>query len=138
MGQHISAGVREIFNHKTATLAQGGGGFDEADPPNPYTQTKAVVMKPDTPIAMRRMAGGVHQRVQRSHEETTFSKIIGSLAELCQRSGEKTKKKVILDGDEIWSIIQCVGLEYKDCETHDKTVCSAAGSRKFDAAVFVI
>ena len=59
-GQHISAGAREIFNLKTAPVAQGGGGFDEVDLPKPYTQTQAVVMKPDTPTSVLRMAAGLH------------------------------------------------------------------------------
>ena len=73
-GQHISAGVREIFNQKTTLVAQGGGGFDAAHLPKPYTQAQAVVMKPDTHTAGLRMAGGLHERVQRSHEETESSK----------------------------------------------------------------
>ena len=40
-----------------------------------------------------------------------------------------------LDGDEIQSIIQDLGLEYKDYETPKKTVCSIAINRKFDAIV---
>ena len=70
--------------------------------------------KPNTPTAMLGMAGGLHQQAQRSHEETTFGEIIGSLEELCQQRGGKSQKKVTLDGDEIWDIIQDLGLEYKD------------------------
>ena len=39
-----------------------------------------------------------------------------------------------LNGDEIWSIIQDVGLEYKDYQTPEKMACSAAGIRKFHGA----
>ena len=69
---------------------RGGGGFDEADLPKPYTQTQAVVTKPDTPTAVLRMAGGLHQRAHRSHEETIFSEIIGSLAKRCEQRGGKS------------------------------------------------
>ena len=85
-------------------MAQGGGGgagFDEADLRKPYTQPQAVVMKPDSPTAMMRMARGLHQRAQRSHEETTFSEIIGSVADLCRQRGGKSQEKVTLDADEI-------------------------------------
>ena len=64
-------------------MAQGGAGCDEADLPKPYTQTRAMVMKPNTPTTVLRMAGDLHQRAQRSHEETTLGEIIASLAELC-------------------------------------------------------
>ena len=95
-------------------------------------------MKPDTPTAVLRMAGGLYQRAQRSHEETTFEKIIGRLAELCQQRGGKSQKKVTLEGDEIWSIIQDLGMEYKDYETPEKTVCSIASSRKFHGTRCVV
>ena len=137
-GEHISAGVRNIFHKKTALLAQGWARFDEADLPRPYTQTQAVVMKPNTPTAVLRMAGGPHQRAQRSHEETTFSEIIGSLAKGCQQRGGKSQKKVTIDGDEIWSIIQDLDLEYKDYETPEKTVFSTASSRKFHGTLCVV
>ena len=109
-------------NQKTALVAQGGGGggVNEADLPKPYTQTKAVVMKPDTPTTVLRMATGLHQPTQRSPEETTFNEIIGSLAELCHQREGKSQKNWTLNGDEIWSIIQGPSLEYKECETPEK------------------
>ena len=139
-GHHISAGVRKIFNHKTAPVERGGvgAGFDEAHLPKPYTQTQAVVIKPNTPTAVLRMARGLHQRAQRSHEETTLSKIIESLGELCQQRRGKSQKKVTLDGNEILSIIQDLVLEYKDHETPEKTVCSTASSRKFHGTLCVV
>ena len=85
-----------------APVAQGGGGgVAEVDLPKPYTHTQAVVIKLDTPTAVLRMAGGLHQRADRSPEETMFSDIIGNLAELCQHRGGKDKKKVTPDADEM-------------------------------------
>ena len=69
------------------------------------------------------MAARLNQRAQHSHEETTFSEIIGSLAEMCQQTrgkSQKKVKKVTLNGDEIWSSIQDLGLEYKDYNTPKK------------------
>ena len=79
------------------TSGIGGAWFDEVDLPKPYTHTQAVVMKPDTPTAVLRMAGGLHQQAQRSHEETTLSEIIGSLAKHYQQRGGQSHKKVTLD-----------------------------------------
>ena len=102
------------------------------------THRHAMVMNPGTPTAVQRMAGGLHHGAQRSHEETALSEIIGSRAKPCRQRGGKTKKKVTLDGDEMWSIIRDVGPEYKDDETPKKTVCSTASNWKFDATLSVV
>ena len=93
-------------------------------------------MKPDTPTALLRTRFAPAS--PGSHEETTCSEIIGSLAEVCQQRGGKNKNKVTLDGDEIWSIIQDLGVEHKCHETSQKTVCSTASFKKFDVTLFVV
>ena len=69
---------------------------------------------------------------------TTLNETIASLVELGQQRGGKTKRKVTLYADEIWSIIQDLGMEYNNYEAPKKTVCSTTSNRKLDVAMYVV